>query len=128
MPRRTAAAYPTGRATCRRQNRHSGDVGSPRVSDGTAARPAWWWWVGPLLGFLPHGFLGLLLLQAPGPDAVDGEIQRELGMLSAFILLFWALLVCGFLAIWRRTRPLAGAVFWGTFAGFLLTLVIAQVA
>ena len=104
-------------------------MGSSRVSGGSAARPAWWWWVGPLLGFLPHGFLGLLLLlQAPGPDVVDGESRRQLGMLSAFILLFWALLVCGFLATWRRTRPLATAVLWGTFVGFLLTLVIAQVA
>jgi presenilin-like A22 family membrane protease len=75
------------------------------------------------LGALPQILLAMLLL-LQGRDTASDKMQSHLGLLAAAVFLFWALIGCTVLALWRRTRPLAGALTWGSFAGFLLTVIV----
>jgi hypothetical protein len=81
------------------------------------------------LGSLPQVLLAiLLLLQGRGLSGDDAEMQSQLGLLAAAKFLFWSLTGCGALTLWSRTRPLAGALAWGSCAGFLFIAVVALVA
>jgi hypothetical protein len=84
------------------------------------------WWVLVFLGSLPQILLSVLLLfQAREVAGDNDKMQSQLGLLAAAVFLFWTLVGCGVLAFWSRTRSLAGALTWGSCAGFLLTVVVA---
>ncbi len=70
----------------------------------------------------------LLLLQGRGLSGDDARMQSQLGLFAAVVVLFWSLVGCGALTLRGGMRPVAGALAWGSAAGFVLTVVVAFVA
>jgi hypothetical protein len=86
-----------------------------------------WWWTSVLVALVPQGFLTFLVVvqtrHARNNAASSGDIaiNAQLFGFGALVFLFWALVVCGVLSIWRPARAIAAGLLIGSLIGCAIT-------